>query len=133
MLEVSKASLKALFNETREEMLKMADFYGLPRGQIKQRHWVNAKNILIADSDQQALKAQRKAISSLRFNLQILAYYEKCIPGPQTPERLEEKAKGAESLAKMQEKFGKDDAARQQRTRAKKLRAAAEKLRGEKP
>jgi hypothetical protein len=127
--EVSKASLKSLFDETQEVLLLEADRYGLPRGQIEPRIWAKARLILAATTAVEAQTASKRVISSLRFHLQVLSYYAHRIPGPCTPETLEKKAKQAESLAKMQEKFGKDEAAAKQRLRAKTLLAKAETMR----
>jgi hypothetical protein len=130
LVEVSKTSLKMLFDETQQSMLKEADTYGLPRSEIEPRHWAKAKLVLSAPNLVEAQLASNRAISSLHVHLLVLTHYAKRIPGQRTPENLEKKAKQAEGIAKMQEKFGKTEAAEQQRTKAKTLRSEAEKLRG---
>jgi hypothetical protein len=121
------AALNQVHIETCRGMEDVADYYGLPRGEIEERHWQKAKLVL------RAAELGKKAIESLRMSCSVKAYYLKKIPGPQEPSRLEKQAKKADSLANSLEKFGKDDDAVRQRARADGLRTKAASLRDNKP
>jgi uncharacterized lipoprotein len=124
-----KSAVQRIYASTKGEIERMVAHYGgTMKDVLETRHWEKIDSILDARSRMEALELSEKAMEKVRTSL-IGMWARKKIPGPQTPENYEKKAKKAESLVKMQEKKGNDAAAERQRRRAHELRARAAQLR----
>jgi hypothetical protein len=117
-----------LISSIEKEMVKMAEHYGLPENDIPQRNLNKLALVLGAKTHDEAALLAKGALDSF-FITVLWMWAKKMIPGPTTRESLEKGAKQADSLAKMLENKGHDDAAKKQRARAAKLRKEANELR----
>ena len=123
---INQAYRKAIYSDTLKSMERLAAEYGLEN--IEQRHLDKAKYILMAKTFEELKLLKAKAESSL-FIACLALWKAGKIPGPMTSDNLERKAKRADGIAKLQDTFGKPEAAEKQRQRADELRATAAQLR----
>lgn len=105
----------------QQYILKLAEYYRYS-GDIDDRVWIKADKCLSATTPEEANTAIAEAAKSAQVYFLSL-WGSKKAAGPATPESFEKQAKSAESLAKMFEKKGDDEAAQKQRDRAEQLRA----------
>ena len=128
-MKLKKKDLKQIHADTKNQMLEIADHYGLDEDGIEQRLWDKAKLILEAPSLDLAVEQSHKTIDSMKLFCLYL-WGQKKIPGPSTPENFEKKANAAEKLADFQAHLGNMEASKKQRDRAVELRKKAMELRG---
>lgn len=113
-----------LHRQTQQEVLKLAEHYGMDPETIRPIVWERIDSILQAKDTSDALGIAKNLKNG--FLTTCLAQWAKGnIRGPATPENLEKKAKKAENLSEMLEKKGNEKGAEQQKKRAEKLRKAA--------
>lgn len=107
---------------------EVARFGTTTKDALETRHWEKLDAILDATSREETFRLSARATTSAHTTLLSLWSANK-IPGPQTAENYERKAKKAEGLVRMQVKKGNEKAAERQRQRVTELRAKAQQFR----
>lgn len=123
------STVRRIYEGTKAQIERsVAHYGGTMKDVLETRHWEKLDSILDAQSREEALRIAEAAKEKVDTTL-LSMWATKKIPGPNTPENLESKAKKAEGLVKMQVKRGNTKAAEKQRQRVNELRAKAGQLR----
>lgn len=119
---MSKKMNRELYKQTQATIEKMVEEYNAQGYAIPERITLKVKAVLDAETIDEAVRLQRRALdSALTFFL--AAWANKKIPGRITELNVEGRAKKAENLADYLDSQGLHEQAKAQRQRADELRA----------